>query len=69
MTLEIRLLGDFSLQYDGVELYAVYRACLRSFLTYLALYATTPLSRRQVAFAFWSDSDIPIPAAQKRATR
>ncbi len=56
MTLRIRLLGDFSLQYDGVELYDVHRIRLRSFLAYLAMHTTAPLLRRQVAFTFWPDS-------------
>jgi DNA-binding SARP family transcriptional activator len=56
MTLEIRLLGDFSLKHDGVELYDVHRIRLRSFLAYLAIHTTAPLLRQQVAFAFWPDS-------------
>lgn len=56
MDLQIRLFGGFSLQYGGEQIYAVSRIRLQAFLAFLALHASTPLLRQQVAFTFWPDS-------------
>ena len=54
--LQIRLLGTFYLELDGEPCYAIQRARLQSFFTYLLLHDSAPLSRQQVAYVFWPDS-------------
>ena len=54
--LRIRLLGTFTLTYDGKPVPAGRSPRLQSLLTYLILHADAPQSRRQLAFLFWPDS-------------
>ncbi|MEZ4658088.1 MAG: hypothetical protein R2911_10985 [Caldilineaceae bacterium] len=54
--LQIRLLGNFALEYGGDLLTAVDSARLQSALTYLVLHSHTPQLRRHMAFQLWPDS-------------
>jgi DNA-binding SARP family transcriptional activator/predicted ATPase len=55
-TLNIRLLGEFSLAYDGAPITGVNTPRLQSLLTYLLLHRDAPQSRAHLAFQFWPDS-------------
>jgi DNA-binding SARP family transcriptional activator/predicted ATPase len=55
-SLSLRLLGDFSLVYDGEPVMDITSARMRSLLAYLALHRETPQPRQQLAFLFWPDS-------------
>jgi DNA-binding SARP family transcriptional activator len=62
-TLRIQLLGEFSLNYDGVPLTAISTPRLQSLLTYLVLHRYAPQSRQHLAFLLWPD----LPEARARA--
>jgi DNA-binding SARP family transcriptional activator/predicted ATPase len=53
--LGIRLLGEFSLIYDGAPVQAFTRHRLRSLLAYLVLHRDAPQSRPRLAYWFWPD--------------
>ena len=55
-TLNIRLLGDFCLEYDGAPVTGVNTPRLQSLLAYLLLHRDAPQSRAHLAFQFWPDS-------------
>jgi DNA-binding SARP family transcriptional activator len=55
-TLQIRLLGAFSLQYDDHFISTVTTPRLQSLLAYLALHREVPQQRRHLAFLFWPDT-------------
>ncbi len=55
MSLEVRLLGPFSLTDDGRAQTGT-TARLQSLLAYLLLHADAPQSRAQIAFTFWPDA-------------
>ena len=61
-SLDIHLLGDFRLAYDGRPLNTLSANRLQLLLAYLVLNRNTPQSRRHIAFLFWPDS----PEAQAR---
>ena len=50
LTLRIRLLGEFSLNYDDVPLTTVSTPRLQSLLTYLILHRHAPQARSHLAF-------------------
>jgi DNA-binding SARP family transcriptional activator len=54
--LQIKLLGDFSLAHDDVQVTGINAARLQSLLAYLILHPHTPQSREHLAFLFWPDS-------------
>ncbi len=62
-TLQIRLLGDFQLLYDGNLITNLHQARLQSLLAYLVLHRDAPQARQRLAFLFWPDSS----EAQARA--
>lgn len=55
-TLEIQLLGGFSVRYGGREAQALHSERLALLLSYLALHAEAALTRRQVAYLFWPET-------------
>ncbi|HNW13570.1 MAG TPA: AAA family ATPase [Anaerolineaceae bacterium] len=55
-TLEVQLLGGFSVRYDGREVQALRSERLALLLSYLALHADAALTRRQVAYLFWPET-------------
>ena len=55
-TVDIRLLGDFSLTCDGRLIDEVNTPRLQSLIAYLALHRDAPQLRQQLAFLFWPDS-------------
>jgi DNA-binding SARP family transcriptional activator len=55
-TLNIRLLGEFSLDRAGTPVTGVSTPRLQSLLTYLLLHRDAPQSRAHLAFQFWPDS-------------
>lgn len=55
-TLQIRLLGNFSITYRDATLPAFTSPRLQSFLAYLLLCCRTPQPRQQLAFHLWPDS-------------
>jgi len=55
-TLQIRLLGNFSITYRDASLPAFTSPRLQSFLAYLLLCCRTPQPRQQLAFHLWPDS-------------
>lgn len=55
-TLQIQLLGDFSLCYGDMPLRSVNSPRLQSLLTFLLLHRNAPQSRQQIAFQFWADT-------------
>ncbi len=61
--LQLRLLGDFQLLYNGELITTLDQARLQSFLAYLVLHRDAPQSRRHLAFLYWLDSS----EAQARA--
>lgn len=54
--LQIRLLGEFSLRFDGQMVRGVATMRQQSLLAWLLLNRGAPQSRRQLAFALWPDS-------------
>ncbi len=56
-TLHIRLLGEFSLIYDGQVVQSVGTLRLQSLLARLVLQRSAPQSRRHLAFTLWPDSN------------
>lgn len=56
-TLDIRLLGAFSLAYGGEPTAAPRGARPQSLLAYLILHSAAPVSRQQLAFGFWPDTN------------
>ncbi|HEX6797587.1 MAG TPA: AAA family ATPase [Ktedonobacterales bacterium] len=55
-TLQIRLLGTFSLVYAGEQVTGINTPRPQSLLAYLLLHRDAPQPRQQVAFLFWPDS-------------
>ncbi len=55
MSLEVRLLGAFSLSFDGRPVPGT-SSRLQSLLAYLLLHADAPQPRAQLAFTFWPDA-------------
>ena len=55
-TLHIRLLGDFSLIYDGEPVASINTPRLHSLLAYLVLHRDAPQLRQHLAFLFWPDT-------------
>jgi DNA-binding SARP family transcriptional activator/predicted ATPase len=55
-TLQIRLLGDFSLIYDGRQVPSLNSMRLQSLLAYLVLHRDAPQQRQHLAFLFWPDT-------------
>ena len=55
-TIEIRLLGDFSLTYNGRLIDGVNTPRLQALVAYLALHRDAPQLRQHLAFLFWPDS-------------
>ncbi len=55
-TLDIHLLGDFSLTYGDVLITNVGTALLQALLAYLVLHCQAPQARRHLAFLFWPDT-------------
>ncbi|MBL1173006.1 MAG: AAA family ATPase [Chloroflexi bacterium] len=55
-TLEVQLLGGFSVRYGGREAQALHSERLALLLSYLALHADAALTRRQVAYLFWPET-------------
>ena len=62
-TLRIRLLGEFSLNYDDTPLTTISTPRLQSLLTYLILHRDAPQARSHLAFCLWPD----LPEARARA--
>ncbi len=54
--LQIELLGDFQLRFDGEPVTSLYQARLQSLLAYLLLHRQAPQPRQHVAFRLWPDS-------------
>ncbi len=54
--LQIQLLGNFHLVYDGKPVAGLDSPRLQSFLAYLLINRDAPLSRQQLSFLFWPDS-------------
>ena len=55
-TLDIRLLGDFSLIYAGQQVTSLNTMRLQSLLAYLVLHRDAPQQRQHLAFLFWPDT-------------
>jgi DNA-binding SARP family transcriptional activator len=55
-TLQVRLLGRFSLTVDGRPALGPTTARLQSLFAYLLLHADAPQSRAQLSFTFWPDA-------------
>jgi DNA-binding SARP family transcriptional activator/predicted ATPase len=55
-TLHIRLLGDFSLIYNGQQVINLITMRLQSLLAYLVLHYGVPQQRQHLAFLFWPDA-------------
>ncbi len=55
-SLDIRLLGEFSVTVDGRSVNGLNSARLQSLLAYLLLHRAIPQSRQQLAFLFWPDT-------------
>jgi DNA-binding SARP family transcriptional activator len=54
--LNVRLLGGFSLLYQGLPIAGLNKARWQSLLAYLILRAGAPQPRQQIAFLFWPDT-------------
>lgn len=54
--LQIRLLGEFSMVYNGKLITTINRARLQSALAFLVLHSHAPQLRRHMAFQLWPDS-------------
>src|SRR5437762_3076546 len=55
-TLQLRLLGDFSLRYNDQQVTNLNTTRLRSLLAYLVLHRDVPQQRQHIAFLFWPDT-------------
>lgn len=55
-TLHVRLLGGFELGHGGHPVAGFAQARLQSLLAYLLVHRDAPVSRQQLAFAFWPDT-------------
>ena len=55
-TLQVRLLGNFSLAYGGEPVAGIHAPRVHSMLAYLVLHRDTPQLRQHLAFLFWPDS-------------
>src|SRR5258708_6099938 len=55
-TLHIRLLGDFNLIYNDLQVGSLNTTRLRSLLAYLVLHREIPQQRQHLAFLFWPDT-------------
>jgi DNA-binding SARP family transcriptional activator/predicted ATPase len=55
-TLQIRLLGRFSVSYAGQPVEGLRAPRLQALLAYLVLHADAPVSRPHLAFTFWPDA-------------
>lgn len=55
-SLEMRLLGDFSLTCDGMLVEGINTSRLQSLIAYLVLHRDAPQLRQHLAFVFWPDS-------------
>ncbi len=55
-SLQIRLLGEFSVAVDGESVNGLNSARIQSLLAYLLLNRATPQSRQQLAFLFWPET-------------
>ena len=55
-TLQIRLLGEFALDYDGAPLASATSPRQQTLLAYLVLHQGAPVSRRRLAYGLWPDS-------------
>jgi len=65
--LQLCLLGDFQLDYQGRPVTAVDTPRLQSLLAYLVLQRAAPQARDQIAFQFWPDSSEKRARANLRA--
>jgi predicted ATPase/DNA-binding SARP family transcriptional activator len=54
--LQIQLLGDLQIAYDGTQVKGVNTARLQSLLAYLLIHRQASQSRQQLAFLFWPDT-------------
>lgn len=54
--LDVQLLGEFYLLYDGRPLTAFFQGRLQTLLAYLLLHRHVPQSRQQIAFLFWPNT-------------
>ena len=61
--LRVRLLGEFSLNYDDKPLTTISTPRLQSLLTYLIIHRNAPQARNHLAFCLWPD----LPEARARA--
>ncbi len=57
--LDVQLLGEFHLLYDGRPLTAFFQGRIQALLAYLLLHRDVPQSRQRLAFLFWPDSVEP----------
>ena len=55
-SLQLHLLGPFRLLQDGQPVAGFDQARLQHLLAYLVLHRAAPVSRQQLAFAFWPDT-------------
>src|SRR6516162_5962314 len=55
-TLQIRLLGNFSLTYADQQVTGLNSMRLQSLLAYLVLHRDVPQQRQHLAFLFWPDT-------------
>ncbi len=55
--LDVHLLGAFLLTWDGHPVAGLGQARIQHLLAYLLLHRQTPITRRQLAFALWPDSN------------
>lgn len=55
--LDVHLLGNFLLTWDGHSLASLGQARIQHLLAYLLLHRQTPIARRQLACALWPDSN------------
>ena len=55
-SLQIRLLGEFSVAVDGKSVSGLSSARIQSLLAYLLLNRAVPQSRQQLAFLFWPET-------------
>lgn len=55
-TLQVRLLGDFQITYQGEPLNGFESPRLQSLLAFLLLHRDAPQSRKHLAFSLWQDS-------------
>ncbi len=55
--LDVHLLGNFLITWDGHSVASLGQARIQHLLAYLLLHRQTPIIRRQLAFALWPDSN------------